>query len=361
MEEKKSTTKPYEPYVSSETSMKEFTLKAVLLGLIMSVILGAANAYLGLRAGMTIAATYPAAVISMAFLRLLKGNILEENIARTVGSIGESVAAGAIFTIPAFLLAGVWKDFSSVRHYLEATVIMFVGGVLGILFVTLLRRVMVEDKELPFPESVAAAEIHKAGRGTGTGAIYLFGAMGLGAIIQTLARLNFFSQSWEKFMFFTKKAIDLKTSTGELITSVKGGGGTLIPAPAASPAYIGVGYIIGPRLAALNFSGGLLSWGLFVPLFMYVLGSDFSTVAGDIDSWTGLANALWRFMVRPIAIGGMLVSACFTLYRMRKNLAVGFERAITDLKKAAGEKVTHERIERDLNIKVVLFAIIISA
>lgn len=353
--------KTYEPYVSPDTPMKEFTLRAVVLGLVMSVILGAANAYLGLKAGMTIAATYPAAVISMAFLRLLGGSILEENIARTVGSIGESVAAGAIFTIPAFLLADVWKDFSAKNHYIESTAIMFVGGVLGILFVTLLRKVMVEDRELPFPESIAASEIHKAGRGAGTGAKILFAAMGLGAIIQTLAKLRFFNQSWEKFMFFVKKSIDLKTSTGEIITSIEGSGGTLIPAPAASPAYIGVGYIIGPRLAALNFSGGLLSWGLFVPLFMYILGSHFSGIATDVDSWTGLAYATWKFVVRPIAIGGMLVSACYTLYRMRKNLAIGFERAITDLKKAGSESRKVSRIDQDLKIKYVLMGIIISS
>lgn len=361
MEDRDKVSKQYEPYVSSNVSMKEFTLRAILLGIVMCVVLGAANAYLGLRAGMTIAATYPAAVISMAFLRLLKGNILEENISRTVGSIGESVAAGAIFTIPAFLLAGVWKDFSPGKHYIESTAIMFMGGVLGILFVTLLRRVMVEDRELPFPESVAASEIHKAGREVGTGAKYLFAAMGLGGVIQALAQLNFFNQSLEKFMFFTTKNIDLKTNTGELITSIKGSGGTLIPAPAASPAYIGVGYIIGPRLAALNFSGGLLSWGLFVPLFMYVLGSDFTSLVSGVDGWTGIANAIWRFMVRPIAIGGMLVSACYTLYRMRKNLAIGFERAIKDLKKATGEKVVHNRVEHDLNIKVVLIGILLSA
>ena len=131
----------------------------------MCVVLGAANAYLGLKAGMTIAATYPAAVIGMALLKVWKGTILEENYARTVGSIGESVAAGAIFTIPAFLIAGVWTEFWTPQHYFEASAILLIGGILGILFVTILRRVMVEDKELPFPESVAAAEIHKAGPG----------------------------------------------------------------------------------------------------------------------------------------------------------------------------------------------------
>src|SRR5215471_11559113 len=140
------------PFVPETMQMKEFTARAVILGLIMTVILGAANAYLGLRAGMTIAATYPAAVIGMAILRLWKGSILEENIARTIGSIGESVAAGAIFTLPAFVLAGVWPEFDVQHGYLKSVALMAVGGTLGILFVTLLRRVMVEDPELPFPE-----------------------------------------------------------------------------------------------------------------------------------------------------------------------------------------------------------------
>src|ERR671932_2486126 len=138
-------TKAYRPYVPETMQMSEFTARAVLLGLVMTVVLGAANAYLGLRAGMTIAATYPAAVIGMAVLRLMKGSILEENIARTVGSIGESVAAGAIFTIPAFVISKAWPSFDFGTAYWKSTVLMIVGGALGILFVTLLRRVMVED------------------------------------------------------------------------------------------------------------------------------------------------------------------------------------------------------------------------
>lgn len=146
--------KPFVPFVSPQTNMAEFTIRALFIGLIMCVVLGAANAYLGLKAGMTIAATYPAAVIGMAVLRIFKGSILEENFARTVGSIGESVAAGTIFTIPAFLIAGVWTDFFTWRHYFEATAIIFVGGIVGILFVSILRRVMVEDRELPFPNQL---------------------------------------------------------------------------------------------------------------------------------------------------------------------------------------------------------------
>src|SRR5512147_2184204 len=154
----------HRPYVPETVQMSEFTVRAVLLGLVMTVVLGAANAYLGLRAGMTIAATYRAAVISIAVLRLFRGSILEENIARTVGSIGESVAAGAVFTIPALYIAGVWTDFAGVSHYIQATLIMLAGGVLGIMFVALLRRVMVEDVELPFPGAVAASDIHQAGQ-----------------------------------------------------------------------------------------------------------------------------------------------------------------------------------------------------
>ena len=149
----------FRPYVPPDVQMSEFTLRAIILGLLMTGILGAANAYLGLKAGMTIAATYPAAVISMSILRLMRGSLLEENMARTVGSIGESVAAGAIFTLPAFFIAGLWDPFFTPGHYLVSSVILIAGGVLGIMFVALLRRVMVEDVELPFPESVAAARL----------------------------------------------------------------------------------------------------------------------------------------------------------------------------------------------------------
>ena len=161
--------KKFVPFVSSETNMAEFTVRALIIGLIMSVVLGAANAYLGLKAGMTIAATYPAAVIGMAILKMVRGSVLEENFARTVGSIGESVAAGAIFTLPAFFIAGLWPEFYTPGHYITSTLILIAGGILGIMFVALLRRVMVEDTELKFPESIAAAEIHKAGRRGGGG------------------------------------------------------------------------------------------------------------------------------------------------------------------------------------------------
>src|SRR5499425_2922485 len=190
----------HQPFVPESMEMKEFSLRAVVLGLFMTVVLGAANAYLGLRAGITIAATYPAAVISMAVLRAWKGSLLEENIARTAGSIGESVAAGAIFTIPAFLIAKAWPSFRPADAYWKATALMTVGSVLGVLFVSLVRRVMVEDPELPFPESVAAAEIHKAGQRGAEAAKFLFYNIGIGAVIQFLGAISIFSPTKDVFL-----------------------------------------------------------------------------------------------------------------------------------------------------------------
>src|SRR5246500_3922618 len=243
----------HQPYVPATMEMREFTFRAVLIGLMLTVILGAANAYLGLRAGMTIAATYPAAVIGMALLRLMKGSLLEENIARTVGSIGESVAAGAVFTIPAFLISGAWNSFGFRDAYWKSVALMAVGGSLGILFVTLLRRVMVEDPELPFPESVAASEIHKAGQQGAKAAKILFANMGFGGLMYLLGAVNVFSpnNTFPVSISALGKKLLLRTGTNPNVTTTATGGITLFTAPDISPAYLGVGYIIGPRLAAL--------------------------------------------------------------------------------------------------------------
>jgi len=341
--------------------MREFTLRAVLLGLAMTVILGAANAYLGLRAGMTIAATYPAAVIGMGILRLFGGSILEENIARTVGSIGESVAAGAIFTIPAFVMSGAWSTFDSPEAYWKSTALMLVGGALGILFVTLLRRVMVEDPELPYPESIAASEIHKAGQQGSKAAQLLFGAMGIGAAIYALGVLKLFAAGKEYLVNIGQMGQSVvRLGAARNSTAIGAGGITAVSGPGVSPAYIGVGFIIGPRLAALNFAGGVLAWGLMVPLLIYFLGPQLKNTlppGADTGSWSDLAAGVWRFIVRPIAVGGMLVGACYTLFRMRKSLGIGMRRAISDLKKAGGTREAATRTERDLNAKVVFAGI----
>ncbi|MFZ5787040.1 MAG: OPT family oligopeptide transporter, partial [Acidobacteriota bacterium] len=346
----------FTPVVSASTDMKEFTLRALILGLFMCVILGAANAYLGLRAGMTIAATYPAAVIGMAVLKLMRGSLLEENFARTVGSIGESVAAGAIFTIPAFVILKLWT-FNTLTDYLTASALMILGGLLGIMFVTILRRVMVEDPTLPFPESVAASEIHKAGQRGAEAAVQLFKAMGVGAAIRLLDGFGIFKSS-NAFPIAVGKLKEgfVRLGLAKDAPTVAAGGITSFSAPAVSPAYIGVGYIIGPELGALNFAGGLLAWGLFVPLLVFFLGpSHIDTFGGN---WAALVSAFYINIVRPIAVGGMLVGACYTLYKMRKNLIAALSRAVGDLKKSAGAHEATSRLDKDLNFKVVVLAMI---
>jgi putative OPT family oligopeptide transporter len=348
--------KKHTPYVPETMEMKEFTLRALLIGLVMTVILGSANAYLGLKAGMTIAATYPAAVIGMALLRLMKGSLLEENIARTVGSIGESVAAGAVFTIPAFVMAGLWSGLTGQRYW-TTVALMVIGGTLGILFVTLLRRVMVEDAELPFPESVAASQIHKAGQQGSRAAKILFANMGFGGFMYLLGAVNVFSpnNTFPVGISALGKRLLLRTSTNPNVATTVTGGATIITAPDVSPAYLGVGYIIGPRLASLNFAGGVLAWGLLVPLLTFVLGPAIqaSHGGGQPVSWTLLAQAIYFSVVRPIAVGGMLVGATYTLFKMRKQLGAGMARAITDLKKSAAAHAAGSRTDRDLSAKPV--------
>ncbi len=346
----------HRPYVPEHMEMKEFTFRAVLIGLVLTGILGAANAYLGLKAGMTIAATYPAAVIGMALLRLMKGSLLEENIARTIGSIGESVAAGAVFTIPAFVMAGLWTGLTKERYW-NSVVLMVIGGTLGILLVTLLRRVMVEDPELPYPESVAASEIHKAGQQGSKAAKILFSNMGFGGLMYLLGAVNVFSASNTFLMNISTlgKRLNLRTATNPSVATTITGGASILTAPDVSPAYLGVGYIIGPRLAALNFAGGVLAWGLLVPLLTFLLGPYIQAQqpAGTTLSWTLLANSIYYSIVRPIAVGGMLVGASYTLFKMRKQLMIGMGRAVSDLKKSAEAHAGTSRTQRDLPAKIV--------
>jgi putative OPT family oligopeptide transporter len=352
--------KKHAPYVPETMQMKEFTLRALLIGLVMTAILGAANAYLGLKAGMTIAATYPAAVIGMALLRLMKGSLLEENIARTVGSIGESVAAGAVFTIPAFVMAGLWPGLTRDKYW-NSVALMVIGGTLGILFVTLLRRVMVEDSELPYPESVAASEIHKAGQQGAKAAKILFANMGFGGFMYLLGAVNVFSPSNTLHVKISElgKSLLLRTGTNPNVTTTVTGGATLFTGPDISPAYLGVGYIIGPRLGALNFAGGVLAWGLLVPLLTFTIGPYIQAAqpGGKPLPWDLLAGAIYYSIVRPIAVGGMLVGATYTLFKMRKQLGVGLGRAISDLKKSTAAHAATTRTDRDLPAKSIFAGI----
>ncbi len=337
----------HRPYVPANMPMAEFTPRAIILGLFMTGILGAANAYLGLRAGMTIAATYPAAVIGMSLLKAMKGSLLEENMARTVGSIGESVAAGAVFTIPAFVMAGIWKDGMSKDHYWTSVALMVIGGLLGILFVTLLRRVMVEDPELPFPESVAASEIHKAGQQGSKAAKILFSNMGFGGLLYLLGQLNIFNPSnvFTVTIGSLGRKLLLRTSTNPNVATTFTGGASTFAAPDISPAYLGVGYIIGPRLGALNFAGGVLAWGLLVPLLTYVIGPYVQAAQP-----AGQPNSMAAVSSEPSASPSCAPSpseACWSApvtrsSRCANRSASGIQRAISDLKKT-GQRMRRPR------------------
>jgi putative OPT family oligopeptide transporter len=337
--------------------MSEFTFRAVLIGLVLCVVLGAANAYLGLRAGITIAATYPAAVIGMAALRLFKGSVLEENISRTAGSIGESVAAGAIFTIPAFVITRAWASFTGAEAYWKATALMMVGSIVGVLFVSLVRRVMVEDPELPFPESVAASEIHKAGARGAQAVKFLFYNIVVGGVIYLAGRFKLYAPDHLISGISVGTAglsrVRLNATGGE--PSMAAGGMTSVAAPDISPSLLGVGFIIGPRLAALQFAGSVFAWGLLVPLLVFFLGPQLAPqfTTDGVTDWDALSGSLWRFIVRPVAVGGMIVGAAYTLFRMRKSLSVGLGRAFSEMASPPAE-ASLGRTEKYMASKTVL-------
>ncbi len=345
--------KPYDlkPFVPIETDLPELTFKALLLGVIMAIVLGAANAYVGMKAGLTVAATFPAAVVAMAALRLFKGSILEENIARTTASVGEALVAGAIFTIPAFVISGVWDELK----YLESTAIMLLGGLLGVLFVIVLRRTLVVEAELPFPESVAAAELVKAGQGGQTGAKFVFGAMafaGLWELVKNSYGVQFVADHTRTFIEMGTSKIEIM---GKKITYF---GGFMLETPAASPLLVGVGFIVGPTISAVLFSGALTGWLLLVPISLF-LNPDLASSATDSASWIALSEEIWLRQVRPIAVGTMIVAAFYTLYKLRKSLIGGITKAVSDIGALKSSTGKVNRLEVDLDFKKVGAAIAI--
>ena len=307
----------------------ELTFKAVASGLVLALIFGAANAYLGMKAGLTVAATIPAAVIGLALFRLpfYRGGVLEQNVMRTAASVGEAQVAGAIFTIPAFLLAEaggarIWTDLRS--HFWEATFLLLAGGLIGVLFIIVLRRPLCVEADLPFPESTASAEIVKAGQQGGDAPRYIFGAMGLGALLQLLKSergFQLFRESVDGFLAFPAAVVRHFNFRKEPIGEVAHLGGIAWATPAVSPALMGIGYIIGPRLAAINAAGGIIAWWTLIPLILF-LDPDLPRRLGQpSDAWDVLAHSVWYNVVRPIAVGAMLVGAGHTLFRMRAALA----------------------------------------
>lgn len=352
------------PYVPEITNMRELSFKAIFLGIIMAAVLGAANAYLGLKAGMTVTAVFPAAIIAIAAFRLpfMKGSILEQNIARTMASVGESLVAGAIFTIPAFVMVEVdgkrlWETF----NYWETSFILLLGGLLGTLIVIFLRKILCNDKNLKFPEGVACYEIVKSGQKGESGAKYVFGAVGIAALIEIFKNpggFPIFHETVTFFYAFPKSVIHHFTTSKTPLSDMHHQGNITFTSPLASPALMGVGYVIGPKYAAINFAGGVLAWLVLIPLIIFInpdIQSNLSVGSTTID-WGNITYSIWYNNVRPIAVGAMLVSAFYTLWSMRSSLTAAFKGAFKKHDTQEAPKV-ESRYEKDLNLKWVLIAI----
>ncbi len=341
----------------------EMTVKAVMLGLFLALVFGSANAYLGMRAGQTVAATIPAAVIAMALFRLpgFRGGLLEQNIARTAASVGEALVAGAIFTIPAFMMVDLdgvrlWTDLRT--HYWEASFILLAGGLIGVFFIILLRRALVVEADLPFPESVASVEIVRAGEQAGDAPRYIFGAMAFAGLIQYLKSsrgLQIFQEYVEGYVPFPRSVVTHFNFDRRPIGTVTHFGGIQWSTPALSPALIGIGYIIGPTLSAVNFSGGVLAWWIFIPLLLF-FDPDLPRRIGSTDTSLA-AYTLWFNIVRPIAVGTMLVGAASTMFSMRTSLAASLRGAFAASARASHEGAHVERTDRDIPARWVILSI----
>jgi len=351
----------FKPYVPADSKEPEFTLKALFAGILMAALFGASNAYLGMKAGQTVAATIPAAVIAIALFRLpfFRGGVLEQNLARTAASVGEALVAGAVFTIPAFVMVRVgeqrvWLDLRS--HLWEGILILLAGGLLGIFFIIILRRPLCVESDLPFPESTASAEVVKAGQaGSADAPKYVFGALGVGALLQVLKDskgLQIFQDSVSYFFHFPRSAIAYFDYQKKTIGTVPYSGGVAYNTPSASPALIGIGYIIGPELAAINFSGGVVAWLLLIPLVIFIdpdlprrLGANY----GGRAPWDLVSYTVWYNVVRPVAVGAMLVGAVNTLYGMRESILRSVRGAFHT---SAGHRSGQARSRLDIDIPI---------
>lgn len=323
-------TRPDGPYVPATTSLPEITVKAVLLGIALSALLGAANAYLGLFAGLTVSASIPAAVMSMAILKLFRNsNILENNIVQTAASAGESLAAGVIFTLPALILLGVWNEFD----YLETTLIAGFGGLIGVLFTIPLRRALVVEQGLKFPEGVATAEVLKVGdRGEGgvkyiawaglAGGFFKLAEGGLGLWASTLAYARYAAGS------IATVSINL------------------------SPALVGVGFIVGLNIATLVFLGGVLNFWVAIPIVAAQQGVDPTQPA------FAAAMGIWSAQTRYLGVGAMVVGGLWALIKLRKSLATGIRSGLAAYKATrSGTSAEVPRTEMDTPMNWVLIVL----
>lgn len=322
---------------SSVTNAPQLTVRAVVLAIVLAVILSAANAYLGLFAGLTIATAIPAAVVSMGVLRLLGGGtILENNIVQTGASAGSSIAAGVIFTIPALIILGYWDDFK----YSWVLAIAGLGGLLGVLFSVPLRRSMIVEEPLPFPEGKAAAEVLKAGENPGPGLKILAFSATLGGLIKAAAAsgMRLIPDTAAGAGFFGKYL-------GYIGTNL-------------SPALLGVGYIVGLNIGIVVVSGSILSWHFAIPIYhMFFFDSD-PALAQNIAGANAeeIAGAIWSAKIRYLGVGAMLIGGVWTLFSLRKSLLSGVKSGIAAARKGSGEQVAET--ERDLPMKWMLVALV---
>ncbi len=333
------------PYIDANTNLKEITVKAVLLGAVLSMVLAGANAYLGLFAGMTVSASIPAAVISMAVLKMFKeSNILENNIVQTSASAGESVAAGVIFTFPALVLMGYWESFD----YLETMLIALCGGVLGVFFTIPLRSALIVRQKLMFPEGVATSEVLKSGEEGGSAIKFLIAGSLAGAAVKFCeAGIKVWSGIFEKGAMLGNK-------------------GLLYFGMNLSPALIAVGYIVGLNIAILIFAGGVISWWIGIPIIIGLEGADnliaqymaSGHLSGPAELVTApeLGSAIWTTKIRFLGVGSMVVGGLWALINLRSAISM----AVTEGIKAFKSKVDNSEIprtERDTPMKWVIIGV----
>jgi putative OPT family oligopeptide transporter len=326
--------------------LPEITIKAIGLGILLAVILAAANAYLGLFAGMTVSASIPAAVISMGVLRLFKtSNILENNIVQTAASAGESLAAGVIFTIPALLLMGYWTEFSFTEHYWTVTMIAGTGGLIGVLFTIPLRRALIIEENLQFPEGVATAEVLKAGHSTEDDAT---GGAGLRMLAQAALVGGLFKFAAEGLRLWTG-ILSGATAVGRSFASFQIN---------LSPALISVGYIVGLNIAFLIFAGGAMGRWFALPII--ALNAD---IPADVtaDGANAIVNFLHNNHVKYIGVGAMIVGGLWALINLRNALGRGIKSSMEVYKNLkSGGTDTVERTEMDTPLPWVLIALAFS-
>lgn len=334
--------KEFKPYIPAERVTPEFTVTSIIMGVILAVVFGAANAYLGLRVGMTVSASIPAAVIAMGVIRVImrKNSILESNIVQTVGSAGESLAAGAIFTLPAlFLWAAEGK--METPGIVEITLIALLGGLLGVLFMVPLRNALIvkEHGVLPYPEGTACAEVLLAGEEGGANASTVFAGMGIAAAF--------------KFI------IDgLKLVPSEVSLRVKGYAGEI--GTQIYPAVMSVGYICGPRISSYMFAGGLVSWLVLIPAVV-LFGSGLTLYPGTAPIGEmfaeGGASAIWGSYIRYIGAGALAAGGIISLIKSLPLIIRTFGDAMKGLK--GSKAVSNARTAQDLNFGVILGGVLV--